>query len=239
MNTLLGRRRRERPPQPYWKQRGWLMSAAFLAFVLLAAALSFAGEDELADEGTRVSSVERATQSPCPQTKSSDAMPTAAPGDVKWQKVGQALVPTSASTGPLKVNGSTWSCYAHSPMGTVMAAHGTLVHLSGKDWRGVVENRIVPGPGRQAFTAARSAVESSDVAGRKPGSYVGFTVPEYTQDAATVELLIRQPTGGLVATSVSTRWTDGDWKIVPRADGSLYAPMRTVTSPAEHIMWRN
>ncbi|TWP44513.1 hypothetical protein FKR81_41040 [Lentzea tibetensis] len=238
MNMLLRRQRREQSPQPYWKQRGWLVSAAFMAFVVLGAALSFTGEDEPEEQKTRMSSVEQVRQKACPETKSSEAMPTAAPKDVKWQKVGLTMVPTSASAGPMTVDGPSWSCYARSPMGSVMAAHGTLSHLSGDNWRGVVENHIVPGPGRKAFTMARSAVERTDLAGRKPGSYVGFTVPEYTADAATVELLIRQPGGGLVATTVSTRWMDGDWKIAPRADGSLYEPLRSVTTPAEHIMWR-
>ena len=238
MSGMFVRRRKDRKEQenpPFWRQRGWQVAVAFLVLVVVGGGLAIL-------RGGGAASVAGAPnadspQPGCPAATTGGELPTAPPSDLKWMKLTGFLVPTAPSAGPGRIDGPVWSCFAHTPMGAVVSAHCILMHMSGGDWRVVAERQLLPGAGRDIFEAIRSAVPDTDGQSQQPASYVGFLVTSYAPRSATVELLMRQPAGQLVSTSVSEQWSDGDWKVVPEVDGSLYTSLQTVNSDAGFIKW--
>ncbi|MBE9500211.1 hypothetical protein AN217_19340 [Streptomyces qinglanensis] len=163
--------------------------------------------------------------------------PTSPPEDVAWKTLDRISVPTSPSAGPTRFDGPVWWCYAHTPMGAVMAAHGILTHMSSADWRTVAEQQLVPGAGRKQFISQRSTVSQQDVENQQPGVYSGFSLPSYSKKAAEVRLLIKSANGSLSGTTVSMRWDGGDWKVEPRSNGSLFSSATSAMSNGGYVKW--
>ncbi|MEV6317817.1 hypothetical protein [Streptomyces sp. NPDC051776] len=233
---------------PFWRQRSWLLSAAFVAMIVLLAAASRVIPDEGADasaadldgtNGPLTSGVRTADGRPqgCRTDDSSSAVPTSAPAGVVWKKIDLYAVPTSRTAGPLKTSRAVWWCFAHTPLGAVLAAHTIPVHMSGPDWRPVAREQLVPGKARNTFAAQRSSFADADGAEGQVGSYAGFSLSDYSQQAATVRMLIKFPQGGFGSTSVSVRWSGGDWKVLPRGDGSLHSSLVEAQNNGDFIMW--
>lgn len=245
--------------QPFWQQRGWILSAGFLA-VLLVLAVLFA----VTSDGTEQPAGASGAPSPAPtstsdstsesgggsggsddrpagcRTDDSDqAKPTAAPRDFHWKANGTGLVPVSRTVGPLKYDGPVWSCFAHTPMGAVMAVHSITDHLSYEGWRKVVDQQVVPGAGRDALTATRAqSGDKSTTGSPDAGGYVGFTVLTYNESQATVMVLVRgMGDGGYGAASVTVRWQDGDWKLAPEPDGTIYSGVSQVSGTNGFVTW--
>jgi hypothetical protein len=145
-----------------------------------------------------------------------------------------------------------WWCFAHTPAGAVLAAHIIPSHMSGPDWRTVAQEQVVPGRGRDLFVFKRSTVrDDAPGGGRGTGSgsrpdagsgsssvasYAGFSVPAYSGGAATVELLLKTAQG-YATTSVSLRWSGGDWKVRPSDNGALHTPVKAVQGTNGHLLW--
>ncbi|MER6159863.1 hypothetical protein ABT147_30655 [Streptomyces sp. NPDC001868] len=248
--------------QPFWQQRGWILSAGFLA-VLLVLAVLFAVTGD-GDEGPAGSSGD---PNPAPTSKPSDpgsgsdsgdgkgtsdvrpagcrtddrdqAKPTKAPRDFHWKANGTGLVPVSKAAGPLKYDGPVWSCFAHTPLGAVMAAHSITDHLSYDGWREVVDRQVVPGAGRDALIANRSQdADKSTTGSPDAGGYAGFTVLSYDETQATVMVLVRgMGDGGFGSASVTVRWRDGDWKLSPDPDGTVYSGVSQVSGTDGFVTW--
>ncbi|GGO95756.1 hypothetical protein [Wenjunlia tyrosinilytica] len=251
--------------KPFWRQRGWMVSAVFLAVVAAFAAVSLvvggggkaeAGSKDAAagDRGAKRANGAARTPSAAPagtdagrdeprpagcSTDDSDkAVPQGPPKDLRWKKIGTSSVPTSKAAGPLTVEGPLWSCFARTPMGAVLAAHVIPAHMSGDDWKEVTEHQVLAGPSRDAFVAHRSDVTASTAPPQQgPATYAGFSVLSWSPDRATVQLLVRGPQGGYGATSVSLRWSGGDWKVAPAADGSLHSPFAPASGTNGFVTW--
>ncbi|MFF3326363.1 hypothetical protein [Streptomyces sp. NPDC002889] len=253
---MFGRNRRNAGAEsPFWKQQGWVLSAAFLAVALVMAAVTWLTTGDDGPAGPDAAAGKKGPLSPaaekggegqrgdgrpdgCRTDDSNKAKPTASPGDVEWRPLNIARVPVSASAGPLRFSGPVMWCFAHTPMGAVMAAHIIPTHMSGSDWRTVTEQQLVASPGRDIFVAQRSTVPESARNGSAVGSYAGFAVTSYSQDAATVQLLIKNGSGGYGSTFVAVKWDGGDWKVQARSSGALYTSMTTVSGNAGFTMWK-
>ncbi|MGP3973558.1 hypothetical protein ACTWQF_05855 [Streptomyces sp. 8N114] len=257
---MFGRKQdNEATDSPFWKQRGWIFSAVFLATVLLVATVSYisdAGGDEAnaaaqhrkprsgplptqeAQGGKRATAEERPKGCRTEDDKGEDtARPTSAPKDVAWKNLNDTLVPTSPSAGPTQVSGPVWWCYARTPMGAVMAAHSILTHMSDADWRTVAEQQIVSGKGREEFISQRSAMSQAAVESEETGVYSGFSVVSYSKNAAELRILIKSAGGTLGSTTVSMRWSGGDWKVKPRTNGALFTSSTSAMSSGGFIKW--
>jgi len=163
-------------------------------------------------------------------------MPTAPPRDTKWKNVGAILVPTSSAYGPVRYQGPVWSCYAHSPMGAVMASYGILATLTGPGWKTVAEHEIVPGAGQRAFIAAGEKQQYKPPAPGSVSQPVGFQVVSYSPASATIESL-SGGSGSYTASEQTLSWTGGDWKIVVTPSGSTGPDPQTVSSSAGFVLW--
>ncbi|MFE7759918.1 hypothetical protein [Streptomyces sp. NPDC057438] len=245
--------------QPFWQQRGWILSAGFLV-VLLVLAVLFAvtgdgGKGPAAASGgpdpapTSTASPDGRSGSKkggsdtrpagCRTDDRDQAKPTEAPRDFRWKANGTGLVPVSKAAGPLKYDGPVWSCFAHTPLGAVMAAHSITDHLSYDGWRKVVHQQVVPGAGRDALVASRSQeADKSTTGSPDAGGYAGFTVLSYDETRATVMVLVRgMGDGGFGSASVTMRWQDGDWKLSPDPDGTVYSGVSQVSGTDGFVTW--
>ncbi|MGC4986171.1 MULTISPECIES: hypothetical protein [unclassified Streptomyces] len=239
--------------QPFWQQRSWVLSAGFLLVLLvLAGATMLSGgngtpadasgggkpapsTDADRDRGGRAD----ARPAGCRTDDSDQAKPTRAPKDFEWKADGTGLVPVSGTVGPLTFDGPVWSCFAHTPMGSVMAAHTITDHLSFSGWREVVDRQVVPGAGRDALVASRTAAGDRPASGEADGGgYAGFTVLSYDKEKSTVMFVVRVPGKGSYGTaSVTLRWLDGDWKLSPDADGTVYSGMSQISGTKGFVTW--
>ena len=244
--------------QPFWQQRGWILSAGFLV-VLLVLAVLFAvtgnggggatgssGDPDPAPTSTPSGSdsgegkgTSDARPAGCRTDDGDQAKPTEAPRDFHWKANGTGLVPVSKAAGPLKYDGPVWSCFAHTPMGAVMAVHSITDHLSYDGWREVVDRQVVPGAGRDALIATRSEEADKSTTGTPDaGGYAGFTVLSYDETQATVMVLVRgMGDGGYGSASVNVRWRDGDWKLSPDPDGTVYSGVSQVSGTDGFVTW--
>ena len=154
-----------------------------------------------------------------------------------WRSVGAVLVPTSATEGPAHDTGTVWSCYAHSPMGAVLASYAIFAELASPGWHTVADSVIVPGPGQEAFIKAG---ERQKYQAPQPGSIaqpVGFTVVTYTPQQATVETLADDGGSQYQVTQRTVAWSDGDWKLVVTPTGSTGPDPQVVSSSAGFVLW--
>ncbi|MEU1603147.1 hypothetical protein [Micromonospora matsumotoense] len=235
---MTGGRGRSSADPPFWTERGWILSVAFLAGMgLLAAGAWLSGSAG----GTGVDPVARtavAQVAQCPPRPVVAAGPAVPPDDVAWRTLdGGDRVPVSATQGPSRTADGVLGCFAHTPIGAVLAAHAVPTQLAGATWRTVADRQVLPGPGRDVLVARLEAA-AGVVTSRGGGSYAGFTVARYAADAARVQLLVKTGAGGYVATLVELRWDAGDWKVVPSRAGVVYASIGTVTGSAGYTLWR-
>ncbi|MFD7996488.1 hypothetical protein [Streptomyces mexicanus] len=246
---LIRRRRRTEESGPYWKQSNWQLSAAFLGLVALLGgfvALTSEGDggSAVASEGPLAGDSVRPDGRPqgCHTDDSvGNVLPKKAPKDITWHTFGLSRVPVSASAGPTRTTGPVHWCYAHTPLGAVLAATVIPSQMSGSDWETVSRHQVVAGRGRDMFEFTRSAVQDADRTvdngGASVASHVGFAVTSYTSGAADISLLMRG-SQGYGTTSIRLRWSGGDWKVVPGADGSLHTGVNIVQgTPRDYILW--
>ncbi|WP_369248492.1 hypothetical protein [Streptomyces sp. R41] len=242
--------------QPFWQQRGWILSAGFLLVLLVLAGFTMmsggdgkpanaSGDPDPAPASSADSNSgggsggSDARPAGCRTDDSDQAKPTAAPKDFTWKANGTGLVPVSKTVGPLKYDGPVWSCFAHTPIGAVMAAHSITDHLSYQGWREVVDQQVVPGVGRDALIRSRTAEGDKPTSGTPDaGGYAGFTVLSYDKEKTTLMVVVRIAGKDAYGTaSVTMRWQDGDWKLAPDADGTVYSGMSQVSGTSGFVTW--
>ncbi|MEU0360424.1 hypothetical protein [Streptomyces cyaneofuscatus] len=249
-----GRTTDDGPAPPFWRQRGWRFSAGFTVLAVAAGLITLG----VRGAGTALPRAELDASKPLvkaaapggpeagraagrPDGCSTDdrvaSLPRSAPTDVTWRQVAGVDVPTSASAGPLLAGGSLWWCFARTPMGAVMAAHVVPVKLGDAGWRAVAERQTVPGRARNFLVSKRSRLPD-EASVRGAGSFAGFAVPSFSPSEARVDLLVRNGQGGLFTTTVSLVWSEGDWKVVPRPDGTLSGSLAPVQGSRGFVMWK-
>ncbi|MGW1505620.1 hypothetical protein ACWDGI_43175 [Streptomyces sp. NPDC001220] len=234
---------------PYWKQRSWQASAGFLALVVVLGVIttvtsgSGSGDDAKApaSKGPLSGTVTIKDGRPggCRTDDSAgDAIPPSVPKDISWRTLDVGRVPVSASAGPTRIQGAVWWCFAHTPMGAVLAATDIPTQMSGTQWRTVTDQQVVAGQERELFVFQRTAVPDTAGSDSAPttSSYAGFQVTSYTSAAASVVLLIKNDQG-YAKTTVYVRWSGGDWKIQPDSSGSLYSPLASEQSAVGYTLW--
>ncbi|GGV18293.1 hypothetical protein GCM10010260_67600 [Streptomyces filipinensis] len=238
--------------QPFWQQRGWILSAGFLLVLVVLGAFALMTHGSGGTRGLAHSPTPSGTNAQgggggsqgdrpagCHTDDSDQARPTAPPKDVSWKANGTDLVPVSRTAGPLKFDGSIWSCFAHTPTGAVFAAHAIGDHFAFPGWREVVERQVVPGPGRDEFVAERSKDKDQSLSGQPRGiTYTGFSVLSYNKQQATVMLLAGVPGASKYGSlSMTLRWRDGDWKVVADSDGTIFSGVSRVDGTDGFVTW--
>jgi len=225
---------------PFWTERGWIVSAVFLAGAVLLSGMvwiaGLGGDDRSSRSDQAAAESARQPVTPCPGTSTVASAPTKPPTDVSWRAVDIGYqVPVSASQGPLRIEGGVLRCFAHTPIGAVLAAHIIPVKLDGPDWRTVADLQVLPGQGREVLTARLDRVVNNNRRGG--GNYAGYAVDAYTPEAATVQLLVHGA-GSYMASRIELRWDDGDWKLAPSRVGVVFESIGTIASSRGFSVWR-
>ena len=234
--------------RPFWQQRGWQWSAAFVAVVLcMGVVVAFSGGPDAAAK-----SAEQPTETGplsggvgpdgsrpggCHTDDTDQAAPVRPPSDVTWRPLNGANIPLSASAGPVQTSGPVLWCFAHTPIGAVMAANVIPRQMSGNDWRTVTEQQVVPGIARDVFVAMRSSQPQAPQQ-YTASSVAGFMLVSYSPDTATVRLLIKQLPALYGVTDFTVAWDGGDWKLQALSDGDLHTQLTAVTANGGFVMWK-
>jgi len=175
----------------------------------------------------------------CDVPTGSQAVPQYAPQGITWQLYQTVALPYSKTAGPMAVNGGVARCYAHDPLGALLAASQIPYrYLISPDWRQVVQLQVMPGEGRDAYVAERSKVTGTG--GNQPGDYnqlAGFKFVTYSPAVAVIEIASKNDSGALQAGPVTVDWSDGDWKLQLQTDGSSSAQELPVTSLVGFGTW--
>jgi hypothetical protein len=189
-------------------------------------------------KGSAAAPVAGASSAPgCNLAAGDQTIPTDTPPGVTWALIDGLAVPSSPTAGPAKTVGPVPSCFAHNPVGAVIAAiriGSAVVSTHPGDWLQVVQADFAPGPATDAALAASMAhpgPNGAQWAGPRDSQVAGFRIIAYSPDLAVVALVSRTTaTGALWSTSVTVRWVSGDWKLEPDASGRPGGPTTVVPS---------
>lgn len=154
-----------------------------------------------------------------------------APAELTWREIAGVSVPTSPVDGPDTGTSVRRSGYSQTPQGAVLAAiigQTSLAVADDRAWPEVVNTVTAPGPGRDEFAAARTAVTvSGSVPADAAPTFVGFEVTDYRHDPLTAAVSVAQTIGNddqLYAYPVALQWIADDWRIVlPTAQENIDA----------------
>lgn len=178
-----------------------------------------------------------ATQTGCSLPAGSQAVPEMTPQGINWQLYQTVALPYSTADGPQIVDGDIARCYAHNPVGALIAASQLSVRYAvGPDVRQVLQEQVMPGPGRDAALQQTSR-PTSIPSGGSYGQFAGFKFVTYSPAVAVVEFVSKAPDASEVALPVTVDWSDGDWKLQLQPDGSESPNALPVTSLVGFSTW--
>ncbi len=229
--------------KPFWQHRRWQLSAAFLALALCTGTVAALGggrdaNSSAAAAGPVIGGLEPDGSRPqgCRTDDSVQQLPSEAPKDIRWRPLNGADTPTSALAGPLKTTGPLLWCFAHTPMGAVMAAHTISRQMSGPDWRTVSDQQLVPGLGRDYFDAMRASMPETGPV-QTSNALAGFVVLKYAPSTATVRVLVRQANVLYASVDYIVDWNGVDWQLRPLSSGGLHTRANPVLSLVGFVLW--
>ncbi|NLU77209.1 ABC transporter substrate-binding protein [Micromonospora sp. HNM0581] len=230
--------------RPFWQHRRWQLAATFLAVALCTGAVAAlvgspaAAPGAAAPAGPAIGPLTPHGDRPqgCRTDDSGQRLPTESPRDITWRALNGAQTPLSASAGPVKTTGPLLWCFAHTPMGAVMAAHTISRQMSGPHWRTVSQQQLVPGLGRDYFDAMRASMPDVGPV-QTANELAGFLVVRYSPSTATVRVLVRQANLVHVSLDYVVDWNGVDWQLRPLRSGGLYARVSPVVSLAGFVLW--
>ncbi|MGB6162255.1 MAG: hypothetical protein WCF33_01520 [Pseudonocardiaceae bacterium] len=233
-------RRATTPPEGGRGRASLLLAGVFLGLVVLAGLVValFGGGHHTAATPPPVFPLPAAIAPPEPQLDQS--VPTSPPGDVRWELYQREALPYSATAGPRTITGSVARGYAHTPTGALIAAaqipHRMLLS-SADTWRQVVEQQVMPGPGRDRFVQVRSEVTADGPPDPRLGQIAGFRFVTYTPTIAVIQFATKFSSGELQVTTATVQWADGDWKQVLQPDGSESPTVQAIPDLTGLVAW--
>lgn len=163
-------------------------------------------------------------------------IPTTAPAGVTWDIYETVALPYSRAAGPEYVNGGVARCYAHDPVGALIAdVQIGSRYLISPAWRAVVASQVVPGPGAKVYSAERPTVSSNANAGDYC-QVAGFSVLSYTSQRAQIEAVSR--CGSLLqATTSVVEWSGTDWRLTLQPDGGESPAATQIANLTGFVPW--
>lgn len=229
------------------RPRGKLVAVTLLLACVALAVLTFlllGGDTPTARQEPSRSGAPAAaapTTAPAPSTPAAteQAPLTSAPEGVTWELFQGIALPVSATDGPTRVDGPVHAGFSRTPTGALLASAQISyrqIATPGTAWRRVVEEQIVPGPGRTAFLNLAAGVSNDGPPAAGYAQIVGFRFITYTPDLAVVSLASRGKSGRTQVGTETLRWRDGDWKLELPASG-LQQP-QVVQGLAGYVPWQ-
>lgn len=151
---------------------------------------------------------------------------TSAPAIASWSNLNGVLVPLGKTDGPTSGIWEPLTGFSHTPQGAALAAIGQSVQLStaaDQSWSKVLSVVAAGGEGRDAFAVNRSLISSTGtVDPTVVPSIVGYAFADYSDTAATVDIVQRFPDESLASTRTDVVWVGSDWKLaLPTAEKAV------------------
>ncbi|GAB2785819.1 hypothetical protein [Streptomyces daliensis] len=245
-------------PRSPWLRSGFVLAAAFIGFVtVIGGAVVLTSDPPTAPAKDEGATSARSSADPaadpdrsssgsggsgggtCPELadKQQD-VPTSAPRRVTWSLYDAVALPSSKASGPALAGRNVARCYAHTPVGALLASSQISVrYLAADDWRKVATAQTV-GAGRDAYIAERTKSErksaTTEQGGGAHGQIAGFKFVTYNSSTAVIQTVWRFPDGRMQAATTTMLWQNGDWKLEYPADPA--APTQ-VGSLAGYTEW--
>ena len=166
---------------------------------------------------------------------------TVAPSGITWQLWQGIALPYSKMAGPEVIQGDVARCYAHSPLGALLATvQITSRFVVATDWQPIVYQQILPTAGREIVIKTEEAAAREPNTPSPPGTYsqiAGFSFVTYTPQVVAIDLVERGENGAMAVGTYTVQWSDGDWKVVVQPNGQFTPPVQQVSSLAGYVMW--
>jgi len=230
---------------------GTVVAAVVVALIVLAAVVVIlatrggGGSALPATPTPRPSSTSTASAPTTTSTSSSTlppadrAVPDSPPAGVTWALFQGVALPTSSTSGPLRVARPVYAGYAHTPTGALLAAtqisYRYLISPA-NGWRAVVQQQVVPGTGRDLYVKERAKVTTTDAPGTY-GQLAGFRFVTYDTSTAVIQFVTRFSNGNLQVATDTVRWINSDWMLKLQPDGSESPTAQSVSSLAGFVPW--
>jgi hypothetical protein len=167
-------------------------------------------------------------------------VPTTPPAGVQWQLYQRVALPYSATAGPHIIDGAIARGYAHTPTGALIAAiqiPARSLLSPGIGWRQVVEQQVMPGPGRDRYRQLRGQVTMDGPPDPRLTQIAGFRFVTYTPDLAVIQFVSKSSSGQLQVTTGTVQWSGGDWKQLLQPDGSLSPTAQVIPDLTGMVAW--
>jgi hypothetical protein len=234
-----------------FRRAGFLAALGFLVLVVLLAVAVVAthgsGKSKTPTAGGGPSTAAAqpsatsgsSTGNSCGLTDTSQTVPTTTPPNITWVLVHGDAVPTSPTAGPGKVQGMIASCYAHTPLGALIAASqigDRLGIASNADAAEILKQQVVPGPGRDHDLAVLASGNNQND-GTVDGQTAAFQFVSYSPDTAVINLVSHMNNGTNNTATFTMRWLDGDWKLQLQDDGTDSSNVSQVSSLSGYVPW--
>jgi hypothetical protein len=175
----------------------------------------------------------------CNLSDSDQTIPEVTPQGITWSLYQTVALPSSSTAGPQIVDGDIARCFAHTPLGALIAATQISFRLVLAPSTDVAREEVMPGPGRNLFiTADEKALNSSS--GNQPGDFdqsAGFKFVTYSPAVAVVELATKSDSGALQASTVTVDWSQGDWKLALEPNGNTTPNVLPLSSLVGYSIW--
>ncbi|WP_277371937.1 hypothetical protein [Rhodococcus rhodochrous] len=134
----------------------------------------------------------------------------------RWITVGGIEVPIGTTDGPSNGEWEPFAGFSHTPQGAALAAITQSVQLStasDRTWPQVLAGVAAPGEGRDLYAAHRGLVEISGTDPEMVPTIVGYTITDYSDEAATVDVVQRFSDDSLASSTTQVVWIDDDWRL--------------------------
>lgn len=181
---------------------------------------------------TRVSPTPAATrdrtEEPCEVSDNSDDIPDSTPDDLTWRRWRGVAVPSSRSAGPRRVDerAGITGCYAHTPLGALMAAANIDLRMvvAAPDTT-IVDQQMAEGPYKKRYRAHIRSMEPPDTIAQ----LVGFSYLSFHEDTAAIRFAVGERTIGYASYVSTVSWQHGEWLAVAGPDDTDPNSMRPVS----------
>jgi hypothetical protein len=241
------------PPASPFRRSGFLVALAFLVLVVVAAIAVITMDSTGHHAGAAPTARPRPDSSPgggtpgaapaaagCNPTDTDQTVPTAAPAGVTWSLYQTVALPSSPTDGPLVTTGDVASCYAHTPVGALLAAAQISVrYLLADNWQAVLAAQVAPGPGPAVYASERAQVTGSAIDAGSPGfgQYAAYQYVTYTPATAVIELVSRFPAGTFQLVTTTVTWSGTDWQLQLQPSGGISPNAQTLTTLTGFTPW--
>jgi hypothetical protein len=211
-----------------WASVALVFLVAVLLFLILVKPAGTTPPNPIAVETTKATG-------DCDVPEGDTSSKPAMPKDLRWEADKGWTWPVSDTYGPTKTKDGYGVCFARSPLGAALTAVSMNASANLISARKTVELYTMDSKGKEVLLAKTP----NEPAATSPASFAGFIVDSFTEDEASITLVIATPasSSGYTGLPLTFRWIDGDWKLKVIDDGSMFVGQPPVPVKGGFVEW--